>query len=85
MFHICKRQHQERLVGERIVKGGYARPDKMEASHKTHQPHIKVGKDEEKKEFHICKRFAARIIHHAQQTTAQTRCITSNMLTPWGS
>ena len=54
----------------------------MEASHKTHQPHIKVGKDEEKKKFHICKRFVARIIHHAQQTTAQTRCITSNMLTP---
>ena len=26
-------QHQERLVGERIVRGGSARPSSMEASH----------------------------------------------------
>ena len=41
-------EHQERLVGERIVKGG--RPSSMEASHKTHRPHIKVGKDAEEEE-----------------------------------
>ena len=34
------------LVGERIVRLGRARPA-MEASHKTHRPQIKVGKDEE--------------------------------------
>ena len=32
-----------------FIKGGHARPCSMEASHKTHRPHIKVGKDEEKK------------------------------------
>ena len=42
--------HRERLVGERIIKEGHARPCYMEESHKTHdRPHIKVGKDEEKK------------------------------------
>ena len=30
-------------LSERIVRGGRARPGKMEASHKTHRPHIKVG------------------------------------------
>ena len=34
---------QERLVGKRIVKGGSARPSSMEASHKKHRPHMKVG------------------------------------------
>ena len=32
-------QHQERLVGERIVRG-----DAQRALHKKHRPHIKVGK-----------------------------------------
>ena len=37
------------LSGERIVRGGSAGPTSMEASHKTHRPHIQVGKgaDEE--------------------------------------
>ena len=38
-------QHQERLVGERTVGGGSARPISMEAYHKKHRLHIKVGKD----------------------------------------
>ncbi len=45
-------QHQERLVGERIVKEGHARPAQMEASHKTHRPHIKVGKDAEEEDYY---------------------------------
>ena len=44
-------QHQKRLVGEGIVKGGRARPGEIEPSHKTHRPHMKVGKDEEKKKI----------------------------------
>ena len=40
-------QHQKRFVRERIVQGGRARPGEMEASHKTHRLHIKVGKDAE--------------------------------------
>ena len=39
--------HQERLVGERIVRGGSSRPSSMEASDMNHRPHIKVGKDAE--------------------------------------
>ena len=35
------------IVGEMIVGGGSARPSSLEASHKKHQPHIKVGKDTE--------------------------------------
>ena len=42
--------HRERLVGQRIDRGGHARPCEMEESHKTHQPHIKVGKDAEEGE-----------------------------------
>ena len=44
--------HQERLVGERIGRGGCARPGEMEASHKTHRPHIglQVGKYEDEEE-----------------------------------
>ena len=34
-----------RFDGERNVRGGSARSGKMEASYKTHRPHIKVGKD----------------------------------------
>ena len=37
--------HKERLVGQRIVIGGSARPSSVEASHKKHRPHIKMGKD----------------------------------------
>ena len=37
--------HHERLVGERIVRGGRARPSSVEVSHKIHRHHIKVGKD----------------------------------------
>ena len=32
------------------VRGGRARPGEMEASHKTHRPHIIVGKDEDEEE-----------------------------------
>ena len=37
-------------LSERIVRGGRARPGEMEASRKTHRPHIKVGKDEDEEE-----------------------------------
>ena len=43
-------QHQERLVGERAVRGASARPSSMEASHEKHRPHIKMGKDTEEEE-----------------------------------
>ena len=43
-------QHQERLVGERIVRGGRARLSSMEVSHKKHRHHIKVEKDAEEEE-----------------------------------
>ena len=35
------------LSGERIVRGESAGPSSMEASHKTHRPHIQVGKGAE--------------------------------------
>ena len=38
---------RERPFVERIVRGGNARPTRMEACHKNHRPHIKVGKDAE--------------------------------------
>ena len=38
---------RERLVAERIVRGGNSRTNRMEACHKNHRPHIKVGKDAE--------------------------------------
>ena len=34
-------QHQERLVGERTVRGGNPRASSMEVSHQKHRPHIK--------------------------------------------
>ena len=37
-------------LSERIVRAGNARPGSMEASHKNHRPHIKVGKDVEEEE-----------------------------------
>ena len=43
-------QHRERLVGERIVRVGSTRVNSMEASHKKHRPHIKVGHDAEEEE-----------------------------------
>ena len=45
--------HQERLDGERIVREGSARPSSMEASHKNHRPHIKVGKDAEEEDSYL--------------------------------
>ena len=44
-------KHQERFVGERIVMGGSSRPSSMEASHKKHRLHIKVGKEVEEEEL----------------------------------
>ena len=36
------------LMSERIIiVKGHARPGYIEAYHKTHRPHVKVGKDEE--------------------------------------
>ena len=32
-------------LSERIVRGGSAIPSSLEAFHKKHQPHVKVGKD----------------------------------------
>ena len=40
----------ECLVGERIVRGGSTRTSSMDASHKKHRPHIKVGKNAEEEE-----------------------------------
>ena len=33
----------------------------MEASHKTHRPHIKVGKHEEEDELYCCHYFNVKI------------------------
>ena len=44
--------HRERLVGETIIKGGHARLDRAKwrsLIRHMYRPHIKVGKDEEKK------------------------------------
>ena len=38
---------------ERVVRGGSARPSSMEASHKKHQPHVKVGKDVEEEDVSL--------------------------------
>ena len=40
-----------RMTCRRIIRGGSARPSSMEAPHKNHRPHIKVGKDAEEEEF----------------------------------
>ena len=45
---------ERELSGERIVRGGSSRPSSMETSHKTHRPHIKVGKDEDEEEDTTC-------------------------------
>ena len=44
-------------VGERIFRGGSARPSSMGASHKNHRPHIKVGKYAEEEEVEIDTRM----------------------------
>ena len=42
----------------RIIRGGSTSPGKMEASHKTHRPHIKLGKDAEEEEEIALRQYA---------------------------
>ena len=39
------------LSEREFVRGRSLRPSSMEASHKTHRPHIKVGKDAEEEDW----------------------------------
>ena len=41
---------KNKLSERELIGGGSARPSSLEASHKKHQPHIKVGKDAEEEE-----------------------------------
>ena len=54
--------HQERLIEERIVRGGSARPSSMKASHKKHRPHINVGKDAEEEDVVVVVIFVVAVV-----------------------
>ena len=58
----------------------------MEASHKTHRPHIKVGKDEEKKKERRIKRYASNsketYFFFGNSDTTNTPSSPKNMRTP---
>ena len=43
----------------------------MAASHKTNQPHMKVGKDEEKKKMHVIKHILLEYNKVKQNNTAR--------------
>ena len=51
----------------------------MEASHKTHRPHIKVGTDEEEEEEEVCHIIQACCVFSLSQSTRRNHLIAFNI------